>query len=441
MPGKVFRRWGGVVLVLAMLATACTSSRGDKSAKATSTSSGSSGSTALGQGVTADAIKIGFSYLDLETLAKSGIIKIDHGPYEQIITALVNDVNAHGGVNGRKLELVTAKYSPIGNTDQLAACTKLTEDDKAFAVLNGLLANNNLCVVQQHSTILIGGTYSDALLAQARAPWATWTASDERSIAALVKALDANGDLKGHTIGVYAAQVPYKPLIPVAVKDLKDAGYEVADTALMDAPDTDQQAATAQDKVIAQRFESKGIDTVIDVGLFIPGGDFDGAGYHPRLYSTAVGNIAAAVFTNPLGKFPIVAGLGVPGADGNYDDPAFAHCRDVWKQATGKEIETPTQEDLAGKSSGFTAMQIACTSLKIFTAAAEAAGKNLNNESFAKGLASLGTIDLPSAPDGSFGPHKSDAQNRFQLQKLDPTWKQGSGKQQFLDVGSPVTLR
>lgn len=438
MPGTSIRRWSVVLVVLAMLATACTSSRGDKSAKTTNSSTASSGSTALGQGVTDDAVKIGFSYIDLETLARSGVIKIDHGPYEQIITALVNDVNAHGGVNGRRLELVTAKYSPIGNTDQLAACTKLTEDDKVFAVLNGLLANNNLCIVQQHSTILIGGTFNDALLAQARAPWATWTARSERAIDALVKALDQNGDLKGHTIGVYAAQAPYKPLIDVAVKALKDAGYKVADTALMDAPDTDQQAATAQDKVIAQRFASKNIDTVIDVGLFIPGADFDAAGYHPRLYSSDVGNIAAAVYTNPLGKFPVVGGLAAPGA--TLSDPAMQHCVQVWQQATGKDIVSPQQEDLQGKSSGFVAMQFACTSLKIFTEAASAAGKNLNNDTFKKGLQSIGNIDLPTAPHASFAPGKYDGQDQFQLQKLDPTWKQGTGRNQFIDVGSPVTL-
>jgi hypothetical protein len=66
--------------------------------------------------------------------------------------------------------------------------------------------------------------------------------------------------------------------------------------------------------------------------------------------------------------------------------------------------------------------------------------KNLNNETFKTGLESLGKIDLPQAPTGSFGRNKFDAQDQFQLQKLDPTWKQGSGKNQFTDVGSPVTL-
>jgi hypothetical protein len=435
------RSWTVVVAVIAMLAASCTTSRG-KSSSTTTVKPGAttSGSQALGQGVTADTIKIGFSYIDLVALAKSGVIRLDHGPEEQIITALVNDVNAHGGVNGRKLELSIAKYSPIGNTEQLAACTQLTEDDKVFAVLVGFLNNNNLCVVQQHQTILIGGTFNDALLAQARAPWATWLASDERSIEALVKLLDQNGDLKGHTIAVYAAQAPYKSQIDLAVKTLKDAGHKVADTALMDAPDTDLQAATAQDKVIAQRFASKHVDTVIDVGQFTPGADFDAAGFHPRIFSPSVGNLQAAVYTNPLGKFPIVAGTAAPLLPNwSFDDPAFAHCVQVWKQASGKDIVSPNQEDLDGKSSGYVAMQEACSSLTLFVDAAKAAGKDLNNGTFEKGVASLGEIDI----DGpvSFGPNKFDGQEQFQLFKIDPTWKQGSGKDQLIATGSPITLK
>ncbi len=256
-----------------------------------------------------------------------------------------------------------------------------------------------------------------------------------------MKLLDQNGDLKGHTIAVYAAQAPYKAQIDLAVKTLKDAGYKVADTALMDAPDTDLQAATAQDKVIAQRFQSKGVDTVIDVGQFTPGADFDAAGYHPRIFSPVVGNLQAAAYTNPLGKFPIVAGTGVPNQNYNFDDPAFAHCRQVWKQATGNEIVNPDQEDLSGKSSGFVAMEEACTSLTLFVDAAKAAGKDLNNETFAKGVESLGAVDLPAAPKSSFGPNKFDGQDQFQLFRIDPTWKQGSGKDQLIAIGSPITLK
>src|SRR3954447_25541078 len=229
------RRWIAA-LALLVIAAGCSTASSKSSDTSPTSPSGSSGSggklTASARGVTADKIKIGFSYIDLETLAKSGIIKIDNGPYGEIMQVLVDDVNAHGGINGRKLQLVNAKYSPIGNTEQLGACTKLTEDDQVFAVLGGLLDTNNLCITQQHSTILVGGNFNDSVLAKARAPWATWGASDERSIKALVKLMDDNGYLKGHTVAVYAEGASNKPLVDLAVKALDDAGYKAVDTAL-----------------------------------------------------------------------------------------------------------------------------------------------------------------------------------------------------------------
>ena len=401
MPARSLRRWIAVVAAVGVLAAGCTTSRKTNTSTGGTGTTGGGTTTASARGVTANTIKIGFSYIDLEALAKSGIIKIDHGPYAKVIKVLVDDVNARGGINGRKLQLSIAKYSPIGNDEQLAACTKLTEDDQVFAVLDGFLTNNNLCVVQQHSTALVGGNLNGPLLAKARAPWATWAPSDERSITALVKAMDQNGYLKGHTIAVYSSDASTKPLVDAGVKALDDAGYKAADTALLDAPATDVQAATAQDKVIAERFKNKGVDTVILVGQFTPGADFDAVGFHPGLFSISSGNIAAAAFTNPLEKFPIVAGLGgTSDPNAGYNTAEMRRCREVYKKATGIEIKTEQEELAAKKSTGGGAMSEACTAMQIFVAAAKAAGKNLNNETFAKGVASIGKISLPSAPVG-----------------------------------------
>src|SRR4051812_32194679 len=203
---------GALIVVAVLFGAACTTSSNSKTGSSPSSGGGSSGATqgATATGVTADSIRIGFTYVDLASLAASGVIKTDHGDYEAMIKSLVADVNASGGINGRKLELFTAKYSPITNTEQIAACTKLTEDDKVFAVLNGLQGDNNLCIAQQHSTILVGGNINSIQLGKARAPWVTAPASDDRALKALVQALDVSGSLKGHTIALYSI-TSYKP--------------------------------------------------------------------------------------------------------------------------------------------------------------------------------------------------------------------------------------
>ena len=193
--------------------------------------------------------------------------------------------------------------------------------------------------------------------------------------------------------------------------------------------------------MIAQRFMNAHVDTVIDVGQFIPGADFDSVGYHPSLFSIDSGNVAAGAFTNPFGKFPIVAGL-ASGAkpDAEMNNPTFQHCAEVYKEATGKTIKSLVQEDLASKSSGNVAMQIACTTLQIFVAAAKAAGPNLNDATLEKGIESIGKMDFANGTTGSFGPGKLDGQDTFQLAKIDPNWKQGEGKQQFIPVGPVITM-
>jgi ABC-type branched-subunit amino acid transport system substrate-binding protein len=437
-----------ILAIGAVGVAACSTLSSPKSSGGSPSSGGGStaaGLTASATGVTGSEIKIGFTHPDFAALAKTGLITLDPGPYDEMMQALVNDVNASGGVNGRTLNLINAKYSVIGATEQLATCTKLTEDDKVFMILGGFIADNNLCAIQQHATPVIyayGTGFNQIILGKAKAPFVTWLASDERSTTALVKLLDQQGRLKGKTIGVYSVQAASKQLVDLAVSTLKDAGYTVKDTALNDVDASDAQAFNAQDKVIGTRFKDDGIDTVIVQGTVPPGANWDQIGYYPSFYAPQFGNVTAGAYTNPYSKFPIVAGL-EPSADIDlgYDTPSMRHCRDVWQKATGKVIERLTVEQQTGKATGFQAMQTACSALQLFVAAAKAAGPNLTNQSFQQGLDSLGAIVLPIAPIASFAPNKPDGQDSFQLVQLNPAWKPASSTPQFLPLGSQIVLK
>ena len=410
--------------------------------------SGSTGTTKLtatAQGVTASTIKIGLSYPDLAALAKAGYINIDNGDYPSIAKSLVDDINAHGGVDGRKLQLFLAKYSVIGNTDQLAACTQLTQDDKVFMILGGFIGDNNLCPIQQYSTPEIfgyGAGFNQITLAKARAPFTTFEASDERSTEALVKLLSDQGTLKGKTIGVYGTLSASKPLIDLTVKDLKDAGYDVKDSAINDAPATDSQAFAAQDKVIGNRFKDEGINLVFVQVTVPPGGNWNLIGYYPSMYSPQSSLLnSGALMGYPYGKFPVVGALqSTPDALLGYNTPAMTHCREVYKAATGKTILTPAQEQSESKSSGFQGMSTTCSELQMFVAGAKAAGADLTPQTWLKGLESVGKIELAASPDASFGPGKPDGQDGFQLVKFNPAWTSKSTVPEFLPVGSSITL-
>ena len=118
MPALSARRWIALLATGAISLAAC-STASSKNVNSSPSGTGGTQSTALGKGVTANTIKIGFSYIDLETLAKSGIIKIDNGPYEQVIKAShnFNMLDARGVIS------VTERQSYILRVRELAkAC-------------------------------------------------------------------------------------------------------------------------------------------------------------------------------------------------------------------------------------------------------------------------------------------------------------------------------
>jgi hypothetical protein len=246
--------------------------------------------------------------------------------------------------------------------------------------------------------------------------------------------------LKGKTIAVYSADAANRPLFELAIKKLKDAGYTVTDSALLDVTQGDIQAQAAGDKVYAQRFKDKGVDTVVVAGQFIPGADFDAAGFHPAFYNLSLGNLQAAIFTNPLEKFPVVAAPGAPTADSAPHTKEFQRCRKVYEKASGVKVLTASQEDKLGHSTGGAAVTAVCTSLQIFVAAAKAAGKVLNNDTFRKGLESLGKIQLATFDTASFGPNKYDGLDALSMYSFNPKYVEGSGGQQFIEEGDAVNL-
>ena len=434
-----------IAVALAFVAAACSTSSRPSSTDASAASGGlATGKlTASARGVTAATIKIAFTYPDLEALAKSGIENLSNGSYPDVVKALVDDINANGGIDGRKLEVFSEKYSVLGTSGMLATCTKVTEDEKVFIVLGGFVYNSaNLCVVREHATpmlSLFGSGFNRVVLAQARAPWATPNASDERSIKALVQALTRQRSLAGKTIGLYGGSASSTPLVDLTESTLKRAGYNVKATAINDA--TDLQALDSQDKIIGTKFKDEGIDVVFVLFAPPPGSNFDAVDFHPAMYSPQTALISAGAFTNPYERFPIVAGLGASSdPDQGYNSAEMRRCRAIWTKATGTEIKTPPEERKDGKSSNFFAMSNACTALRIFVEAAKAAGPNLTPTTWQHGLGSLGTIQAAGGYTISFTANKPDGQDSFQLAKFNPAWKANSDIPPFLRIGDPITL-
>ena len=134
------RRWmapAAVVSVVALIGAAC--GGGSSTSSSSSTSGGANKASA--PGITANSITIG-SHQPLTGVAAPG--------YDEIAPsakALFDDVNAHGGVNGRKItyNYQDDAYNP---TNTATVVRSLVLQDNVFAILNGLGTPTHLAVQQ-----------------------------------------------------------------------------------------------------------------------------------------------------------------------------------------------------------------------------------------------------------------------------------------------------
>ena len=122
-------------------ARAASGTRTPAGAAAASTSS--SGITVVGPGVDAKTINIGIPYTVNSGAANAaiGAGKISQGDGRQQGQILADDINAHGGIAGRKLNLIFHQFdstsTATADAQEQQECDDYTKDHKVFAVFEG----------------------------------------------------------------------------------------------------------------------------------------------------------------------------------------------------------------------------------------------------------------------------------------------------------------
>lgn len=119
-------------------------------------------------GVTATEIRIGFPTFDDEaaTADRFGIEGASSGDTRRHFDALAKDLNARGGLLGRKVVLVPRAIS-LANlirdpaAEEQAACTFWTEDEPVFAVISGQFVFLTPCLGKRGVTTVGGGGIVD----------------------------------------------------------------------------------------------------------------------------------------------------------------------------------------------------------------------------------------------------------------------------------------
>jgi ABC-type branched-subunit amino acid transport system substrate-binding protein len=400
------RSWIVAAVVVALFAAATGTASAAQREGATST-----------PGVTKDEILLGVPYIDLESVRN--IVNIDVGDQEKVYRVVIDDLNAHGGISGRKVVPVFAPYSPLGTAPAQDACLKLTEDRRVFAATGLFLADGPLCYLAQHETPILGGEQTAERLSQATAPWYTLEADDQVNAQA-VDALANDGAFKGGKLGIIVdadSEALYDNVVAPALKRHKVSGT----TAHVTATQGDELAIEAQVGPIIERFKSEGVKKIFIVGTTIVqlAKVLSKLDYRPQLIVLNANNLRAYTL-NPGSDLDVVQNAISANVATDFNEPALQKCFKLVSKATGYDIkENPPQSEPQYRGSA----EAACRYLALFAALAGAAGKNPTVESFGKAAAKLGTVDIPGSGTVTYDKKLHRFQQPVYIFRYDPATK------------------
>src|SRR5271154_743810 len=367
------------------------------------------------RGVTSTTIRIGVSVIDFAALRAVGVT-LNDGNYQDAVSALTANMNAHGGVDGRKVVPYFVLANPAVASSTTSSCTELTEDDKVFIVLFPVYPD---CYQQTHDTPVIGGVLPGPLPASAAADFSL-TPPDAAYDQVQLAAFDKRGAFKGKKVGLFYGADDTSEA-KVVQSDLKKLHVDVVLSADDGVTATDTVAVDQEAQTIALRFKDAGVNEVVGVGgtgaTTWPRALQDNQStYKPPWIATNVTALASYV-ASAKGGNPyldnVMASTPVSSAYQVWMDPAMQQCAAIVRKAYPRDAiaapVNPNSPQAASSSSDTTyaAVEAACQDLAIFAKIADAAGKNLTVASFTKAGYQLRNVTFPgSGGPVSFGPNQ-----------------------------------
>lgn len=382
--------------------------------------------TASWRGVTPDTITIGVSMLNFDLLQEMGLTAAGWGDQQGVFQALVDDLNANGGILGRNVVAVYDYYSPIDAADAERACTVLTQDNEVFAAVLGfvgpLAGTADPCFVGTNNTPLVGGEQTPDEMAQATAPWFNVEPTTEDHTSNLLDLLVQTGRADGVRVFVVSHQASAGDE-PLVLEGLGARGIEVAGKAVLDANDGDTAAQDQLMQVISERIRADGADTVMINGN--PAATIRGLGLNGLLDSVTVWSNNAAGLNNLGETFDHEWARGAIASDGPseldiWNDDVFQDCvRAVNDAGIGADLR-PTAELADDDENWFNPTRRYCGHLSLFAQIAAAAGPDLTPETFEQAAYTLTDFVLPGAPANSLSPTKLGARDLYRLTTFDP---------------------
>ena len=390
------------------------------------TGSATAKSLPIGPGVTADKIYVGLNFVSNGSAANAAIgAALSQGDTKREHEIVMEDINAHGGIAGRKVEPVwheqdgnsTASYDVIVQD----MCDTWTHDAKVFAAMTAGTDVLLRCL-QSSGVVLISDDLSDSDAAVFRKfPYYLELSVMNLDRAAIleVPALKAQGYFGGWNI-VTGGPANTKPKVGIVTYDgpswdhalnaslvpaLRSAGYPPAPEDIVRiAPENSTQDATVTAAAVASAVLKLRSDDVTHVLIFDERGLItlfftraaDSQSYHPRYGFTSRNGPQALMDQAALPPNQLIGSKGI-GWLPSIDVPPSVNTRngpysnDVRRKCLALlESKGITFSDVNAETIG---MGI-CSSWWFFRDAVNAAGGVMNRVAFMEGVHKLGTSYL-----------------------------------------------
>jgi hypothetical protein len=356
-------------------------------------------------GVTATTIRVGVPYVDVAAVAAVGV-HISWGSVPDAFNAIINNINAHGGIDGRKIVPYIVAVNPTGTAPAATACTQLTEDDNVFAVVAPLQPTCYL----QHNVPVVASIYPAGNSPTAAQDFTTTppnSAYDPLQLNVYAK----QGVFKNKKVAVFGGDTGDQSEVASVQADLANLHVHVVTTAVDSAPQGDLPAENSQITVIAQRFQSDGVNEVVAVGdgspIWPEGLSAIQSTYNPPYVATNESNFTGAVggdyspsyLTNVVTSSPLTPPALI------WSNAGTQQCVHMIKKAYPSDQIRAYGANVPESEATWMSVEIACTDMALFTDIAKAAGKNLTVASFVHAGYGLKNLVLPgAAAPVSFGP-------------------------------------
>jgi len=354
----------------------------------TGTSTSLPGPAQAGLGVTAKTITIGYGYSpDAASVnAAIGASSFSQPDEQANMKGLIDEINAHGGIAGRKLVGVGHAYhvasSDSGSAQDQAACQDWTSDHKVIAVLSSSLSDTLVACLKQKGVLLVtAGQIVDSdqtFLRQYPNKLLLATMSQDRIFRDQAQAFQRQKWFGGWNVTTGAPGTSTKvgvitydnasftrSLHNVILPALKAAGHPAATADVFQVHKVEQEsdtaATTAQIKNAVLKLQTDGVTHVVlgDASAFIMeffGADAQSQRYYPRLgvtsgaapYAAYQAGLVTAQQLNGMSGNGWLPSLDIPTNDAaKYTNSETRRCLDILKRRTGQTYTSTNAATIA----------------------------------------------------------------------------------------------